>query len=179
MTKGSPPTVLTCWGSRLERSATPTLIFDLAREIIDETELLTKQVLESTVGVDAVVAQGHHDRSSSPRQSRQGGSLRSSPRCPSHTRSTMADKARHRRPRRGRDERGSPRSRLAQRGATRMASRALSRSIRQASSSPCGPDRGQCLLHGALRPPRRPWPCSGLACLLRPCLVALAWRTLP
>ena len=57
---GFDPTVLTYWRNRIKNSSTPKLIFDLAREIVDETKILnrhTKRVLDSTVLVDAVVTQ--------------------------------------------------------------------------------------------------------------------------
>uniref|UniRef100_UPI00261CE224 transposase n=2 Tax=Ferrimicrobium sp. TaxID=2926050 RepID=UPI00261CE224 len=55
--RGFDPSVLTYWRNRIKNSSTPTLIFDLAREIINETKILnthTKRVLDSTVLVDAV-----------------------------------------------------------------------------------------------------------------------------
>jgi len=58
--RGFDPSVLTYWRNRIKNSANPTLIFDLAREIISETKILnthTKRVLDSTVLVDAVITQ--------------------------------------------------------------------------------------------------------------------------
>ena len=58
--RGFDPSVLTYWRNRIENSNTPNLIFDLAREIINETKILnthTKRVLDSTVLVDAVITE--------------------------------------------------------------------------------------------------------------------------
>jgi IS5 family transposase len=58
--RGFDPSVLTYWRNRIKNSNTPNLIFDLAREIINETKILnthTKRVLDSTVLVDAVITE--------------------------------------------------------------------------------------------------------------------------
>ena len=58
--RGFDPSVLTYWRNRIKNSNTPNIIFDLAREIINETKILnthTRRVLDSTVLVDAVITQ--------------------------------------------------------------------------------------------------------------------------